>query len=142
MTKIDLRRIHQLWLQIVFEKLDFYLRSILTCYRKWYFRKRCCRLEEKRLDNSVWCFVFRLFKYWYNVCFSQASRNILHFTQFLNITKKYNYSVVGYFHHVNSNHIMTMSFIRINLQVTFLISSFVNSMFDRHHGDIRAGTDR
>ena len=45
--------------------------------------------------------------------FFQSSGNIPHFKQFLNNLKQFYYSVTGYFQHANTDHIITMSFIRI-----------------------------
>ena len=47
--------------------------------------------------------------------FFQSSANISHFKQFLNILKRerFYYSVAGHFQYANTDHIMTMTFIRI-----------------------------
>ena len=47
--------------------------------------------------------------------FIQSSENISHFKQFLNILKT-SYSVAGHYQHANTDHIMTMSFIRIEFR--------------------------
>ena len=44
-------------------------------------------------------------------------QNIPHFKEFLNTVKKrFKYSVAGHFQHANTNHIITMSFIRIEFK--------------------------
>ena len=73
-------------------------------------------LEEDRLDNSFLCFICRVFlKINTMFPFFQSSRNIPQFKQFLNILKRSSIiaSVAGHFQHANTDHIMTMSFSRI-----------------------------
>ena len=79
------------------------IRLLSMIHYLWYIRKPCCRLEEERLDDIFWCML----------PFFKSSGNISDFTQFLKTVKSFFYSVTWHFQHVNTDHAMTMSFVRI-----------------------------
>ena len=51
--------------------------------------------------------------FWCVLPFFKSSGNISDFKQFLKTVKSFFYSVTGHFQHVNTDHVMTMSFVRI-----------------------------
>ena len=97
-----------------FGEIRLLSKSILTCYCILYVRKSCYILEEERLNESFWCFVCRLFKKSVQGFLFSSHLEIFHILSIFDyFEKRFYYSVAGHFQHANTDHIMTMSFIRI-----------------------------
>ena len=114
------------------EKLDYCVRSILTCYRIWSFRKSWYILDEVILDDSFWCFICCLFKNRYNASFFPVIWKCSTFKQFLNILKRGSI-IASTFSDIFNMRILIISWpwalLQSSLQMILLISPFMNSMF-------------